>query len=76
MENIKIKIDLKKLNLFFLKRCNFIFYFFADHYHGHGGEMRVSLPPYLGMGEYFVKAGEEMGYPRTDLNAHYSEGTF
>ncbi len=36
--------------------------------------MRVSLPPYLGMGEYFVKAGEELGYPRTDLNAHYNEG--
>lgn len=36
--------------------------------------MRVSLPPYLGMSEYFIQAGQELGYPRTDLNAKFDEG--
>jgi len=43
-------------------------------YHGHGGEMKIERPPYAGMGEIFVQAAQDMGYPRTDLNAPFKEG--
>ncbi|ODM94362.1 Glucose dehydrogenase [FAD, quinone] [Orchesella cincta] len=38
-----------------------------ERYHGHGGDMRVALPPYTGMGEYFVRAGfSHIYYPIKD----------
>ena len=48
--------------------------FLTERYHGHGGELKVSEPPYKGMAEIFVQAGNDFGYPRTDLNAHFHEG--
>lgn len=42
--------------------------------HGHGGPLTVQPPPYTGMAEYFIKAGEEKGYQRKDLNGYFDEG--
>ncbi|ODM98750.1 Oxygen-dependent choline dehydrogenase [Orchesella cincta] len=36
--------------------------------HGTGGPIRIQLPEYTGMGDIFVKAAGELGYPRQDLN--------
>ncbi len=36
--------------------------------------MGVSLTPYIGLGEDWIKAGVEAGYKRTDLQAEYTEG--
>jgi len=46
----------------------------AEDMHGHGGEVTVQPPPFLGMAEYFIKAGEEKGIKRTDLNSRFDEG--
>ncbi|CAG7818306.1 unnamed protein product [Allacma fusca] len=45
-----------------------------DEYHGHSGNMRISTPPYLGMAEMFIEAGQELGYPRADLNGRFETG--
>ncbi|CAL8070241.1 unnamed protein product [Orchesella dallaii] len=42
--------------------------------HGKGGPVRISLPEYTGMGDLYVKAAGELGYPRQDLNGYYTEG--
>lgn len=42
--------------------------------HGDSGEMRLTTPTYSKLAKKFVVAGNEMGYPYVDLNAHYSEG--
>lgn len=48
--------------------------FFIAKYHSHGGPLGVSLTPYIGLGEEWIKAGEEIGFKRTDLQAEYTEG--
>ncbi|CAG7828806.1 unnamed protein product, partial [Allacma fusca] len=45
-----------------------------DRYHSHGGYLEVTEPTYKGMSEVYCKAAEEMGLPRTDLNADFIEG--
>lgn len=47
---------------------------FIAKYHSHGGPLGVSLTPYIGLGEDWIKAGMEKGFPRTDLQAEYTEG--
>jgi hypothetical protein len=46
----------------------------VDGYHGKGGEMMLSVPDYTGLGEVFVEAANELGYPRADLNGNFTEG--
>ncbi|ODM87631.1 Oxygen-dependent choline dehydrogenase [Orchesella cincta] len=42
--------------------------------HGTGGPIRIQLPEYTGMGDIYVKAAGELGYPRQDLNGYFTEG--
>ncbi|CAG7718407.1 unnamed protein product [Allacma fusca] len=42
--------------------------------HGTGGPIRIEVPSYHPLADYFVKAGAELGYPKTDLNGYYTEG--
>lgn len=51
-----------------------ILLFFSEDIHGHGGDVTVQPPPFVGMVEYFIRAGEELGYPRRDLNGRSGEG--
>lgn len=54
---------------------NFIIIFVVtDFAHGKSGEVQVGLPPFEGMKEYFLRAAEELGYPRRDLAGYYDEG--
>ncbi|OXA57470.1 Glucose dehydrogenase [FAD, quinone] [Folsomia candida] len=46
----------------------------AEDVHGHGGEVTVQPPPFVGMAEHFIKAGEEQGFKRRDLNGRSGEG--
>ncbi|CAG7722954.1 unnamed protein product [Allacma fusca] len=46
----------------------------SDHYHSHGGNIRVGKSPYTGMADIFCKAAEEFGIPRADLNAEFIKG--
>ncbi|CAL8074899.1 unnamed protein product [Orchesella dallaii] len=43
-------------------------------FHGFDGEVTVSPASYGPIAKHFVKAAEEMGYPKVDLNAPYQEG--
>jgi hypothetical protein len=46
-------------------------------YHGKGGLLTVSGPDYVEgerLGETLIRAANEMGFNRIDLNARYSEG--
>jgi hypothetical protein len=47
----------------------------SEDIHGKGGEVNVQIPPYIGMAEYFLKAGEEKGFKRRDLNGRFDEGS-
>lgn len=48
--------------------------YFAARTHGKGGPVKVQLPEYTGMGEIYVQAAHELGYPRQDLNGYFTEG--
>ncbi|ODN03058.1 Glucose dehydrogenase [FAD, quinone] [Orchesella cincta] len=45
-----------------------------DDVHGYGGDLTIQVPPYTGMAEKYLKATEELGYQRMDLNGRYTEG--
>jgi hypothetical protein len=36
--------------------------------------MMLTVPDYTGLGEVFVEAANELGYPRADLNGNFTEG--
>jgi hypothetical protein len=50
------------------------FLFLKDDLHGAGGEITVQKPDYVGMGDLYLKAAEEMGYSVTDLNGRNTQG--
>jgi len=51
-----------------------VIYDLAEEIHGRSGDVRVQIPPFAGMEDYFVKAGEEKGFPKSDLNGYFNEG--
>jgi hypothetical protein len=48
---------------------------FSARYHSHGGLLSVAQAPYIGLAEDWIRAAQEHGFNRTDLNAEYTEGT-
>ncbi|CAG7834533.1 unnamed protein product, partial [Allacma fusca] len=42
--------------------------------HGKGGPMNVEIVPDKSNGDVFVGAGQDFGYPKTDLNGRFTEG--
>jgi hypothetical protein len=41
---------------------------------GDDGELRIRNPDFSGLGNEWVGAGEELGYPNIDFNGKYTEG--
>ncbi|CAG7730564.1 unnamed protein product [Allacma fusca] len=59
---------------FFKKSENYHGEWDTEHYHSHEGYLNVEQPAYKGMSDIYCRASEEIGIPRRDLNAEYSEG--
>jgi len=43
-------------------------------YHSHDGNLKVTEYPTGGLGDYFLGAAQELGYPILDLNGRFTEG--
>jgi len=71
--NLFFKAKIVSQAIAFIFNFNFLHFKLAK-YHSHGGPLGVSITPYIGLGEDWIKAGEEIGYNRTDLQAEYTEG--
>lgn len=43
-------------------------------YHAKNGPLTVRYADFNGMGQYFIKAAKELGFPTIDYNANFPEG--
>ncbi|CAL8111194.1 unnamed protein product [Orchesella dallaii] len=59
---------------YFKKSENYIGRWADNGFHGVGGPMTLQEPDFIGVGEKWVQATVEMGWPRADINGNFTEG--